>query len=259
MFPKYSELQYPLLKEIANRGGVTRPSDFNHEGKTVYQVLADYFDLSTELRMRRKSEHDKRLVWDNMVQWARNDLRKAGLINNSERGIWRLSPEAYEHLEKMENEQIARGNYSNITKVSLDVFREIQENYVKIGEEGEQFVLDYERRRLADIGKEHLIPRIKQMSVEDVSAGYDILSFDENENKIYIEVKSTTTSMLEFELTKNELEKSKAFGESYWIYRVIKIRSSFPEIVTFQDPYNLIKEKKLELKPTSYKVTILEG
>lgn len=256
MFPKYSEIQYPLLKEIADRGGVTRPSDKNQEGKTVYQALADYFDLSYDMRTKAKS--DRRLVWDNMVQWARNDLRKAGLIDNSERGVWQLTPEAYEHLERMENEQIARGNYSNISRVSLETFRKIQENYVRIGEEGEQFVIEYERRRLAEIGKEHLISSIKQMSIIDVSAGYDILSFDENENEIYIEVKSTTTSMLEFDLTKNELEKSKRFGKSYWIYRVIKLRTSSPEIVTFQDPYTLIKENRLELKPTSFKVVILE-
>src|SRR5262249_37569117 len=56
------------------------------------------------------------------------------------------------------------------------------------------------------------------ISVEDNTAGYDVLSYDsgvvEPTNRL-IEVKSTTASPLRFNLTRNEWNKALEFGTSY--------------------------------------------
>ncbi|MCK4454402.1 DUF3883 domain-containing protein, partial [Candidatus Parcubacteria bacterium] len=61
----------------------------------------------------------------------------------------------------------------------------------KIGERGELVVFKKEKEYLESIGKKELSTQVRHISKEDDSAGYDILSFDESENKKYIEVKST--------------------------------------------------------------------
>lgn len=69
-------------------------SDFRIKPSDTYRPLADYFQLTEQERKQpRESERNiGRPQWNNMVQWARNDLIKSGYISsNSPRGIWQLS------------------------------------------------------------------------------------------------------------------------------------------------------------------------
>ncbi|MEW6258175.1 MAG: DUF3883 domain-containing protein, partial [Pseudomonadota bacterium] len=60
----------------------------------------------------------------------------------------------------------------------------------EIGRLGEEYVLEYENRRLNELGINRTgRPQAKFLS--DVGAGYDILSLDKNGNNIFIEVKTT--------------------------------------------------------------------
>jgi hypothetical protein len=59
-----------------------------------------------------------------------------------------------------------------------------------IGAEGEEYVMRYEKERLADLGISKKYPI--QKSLESTDYGYDILSCDHNGSEIYIEVKTTT-------------------------------------------------------------------
>ena len=93
MLPEYKEIQIPLLRELARRGGQSKPSD-KRMGKSIYDALADYFKL-TEADLDREvfesTNETYRSKWKNMVRFARKDLVKKGLIDNSERGVWRLT------------------------------------------------------------------------------------------------------------------------------------------------------------------------
>ena len=51
----------------------------------------------------------------------------------------------------------------------------------RLGARGEKIVIDLERKRLSDLNKKKLAARVKQVSEETDSLGYDILSFDEDE------------------------------------------------------------------------------
>lgn len=46
--PKYSEINEPLILELLKRGGKSAPSAKDQSGKTIYNVLADEFDLSNK-------------------------------------------------------------------------------------------------------------------------------------------------------------------------------------------------------------------
>ena len=54
--------------------------------------------------------------------------------------------------------------------------------------------------------------------------GYDILSYDENDSEIFIEVKTTTADKIDgFYLTPNELEVAKEKKQAYKLYRVYNL------------------------------------
>ncbi len=74
----------------------------------------------------------------------------------------------------------------------------------ELGQQAEEFVLDYEKKRLEQMGinKEPI-----QISLIDVSAGFDILSYDKNGEEKYIEVKSCD-NRYRFHFSANEVEVS---------------------------------------------------
>jgi len=56
----------------------------------AYEALAKYFHLSKSLRSLTLD--DGRNRWENTVQWARNSLSQSDVLDNRERGVWRLKP-----------------------------------------------------------------------------------------------------------------------------------------------------------------------
>lgn len=90
-----------------------------------------------------------------------------------------------------------------------------------LGRAGEEAALAYERARL---NKEN--PALAKLVIPHFKLGnrlgYDLLSFDENGEPIYIEVKTSTDDSPDFTLTNQEYQKANkaiANGEKYYIYR----------------------------------------
>lgn len=105
-----------------------------------------------------------------------------------------------------------------VKKLTQKRLKEILEAEEKMGEEGEQFVLQYESYRLGDV----LSCKVKQISVIDVAAGFDIASFNTPESKEYdryIEVK-TYKGEPHFHWSKNEKDKAALLRDHYFIYLV---------------------------------------
>ena len=92
----------------------------------------------------------------------------------------------------------------------------------RIGGLGEEWVLRFESERLKKLGKERLARKLKHISrVEGDGAGYDILSYEEDGNLRFIEVKTTIGKLSQpFYVTNNELQKSKNETDHYYLYRV---------------------------------------
>ncbi|MGJ4096582.1 MrcB family domain-containing protein [Corynebacterium macclintockiae] len=95
----------------------------------------------------------------------------------------------------------------------------------KIGLLAEEAVIDYERRKLRLANRNDLAQKIVHESIEHGDgAGYDILSFTEEGEKLFIEVKATTGSIREsFFLSKNEVQFSGENAENYALYRVYNV------------------------------------
>lgn len=94
--------------------------------------------------------------------------------------------------------------------------KQLEDNEIS-GEKAELFVLEYEKKRIGI----PLCENIKRISEIDVSAGYDIVSFDSSESlepDRFIEVKAVSSSG--FFLSKNEYEIAKLKGDTYFLYLV---------------------------------------
>lgn len=94
-----------------------------------------------------------------------------------------------------------------------------------LGDSGEQFILEFERNRLAELGRPDLSKEVVWSSKEQGDGlGYDIRSFslDKNqENQLFIEVKTTYRGkFFPFYISSNELAFSRKAQSQYALYRV---------------------------------------
>ncbi len=91
----------------------------------------------------------------------------------------------------------------------------------EIGDAAELEVLEYEKNRLAK--RPELVKKIQHISQEDVTAGYDIKSFELNSTLStplvrFIEVKAVSITGYRFFWSRNEIEKAKLFKDRYFLY-----------------------------------------
>lgn len=90
--PSYDNMMNPLLKALRGLGGSASIAEL------IERVIEDE-GFTPEIVERRHSDtsNDTELAY--RLSWARTYLKKYGLINNSERGVWALTLEGIEHGE----------------------------------------------------------------------------------------------------------------------------------------------------------------
>lgn len=118
-----------------------------------------------------------------------------------------------------------------------------------LGLAGELFVLNYERARLIQLGKEVLAAKIEHTAkVRGDSEGYDILSFEKSGRERLIEVKTTKYgSETPFYVSRNEVAVSKRDADRYQVYRLFDFREA-PSLYTLLGAI----ESSCELSATTY-------
>ena len=125
-----------------------------------------------------------------------------------------------------------------------------------IGDLGEQFIFSQEREKV----KQYKLPKSKEViwvsRDKGDGLGFDILSYDAQGNEMYIEVKTTTQAeSASFYISANELEKSKQYADTYYLYRVYNFDTK-----TVQGQYS-IRKGSLEdmcMVPQIYRVDFKE-
>lgn len=123
----------------------------------------------------------------------------------------------------------------------------------RLGELGERFVLDFERRKLLDAGRDDLARRIDWVSnTRGDGLGYDIVSFDEwTDGERLIEVKTTNQGMrAPFYITSNELRVSTNHPDEYRLYRLFRF-SKEPRLFVLNPPL----ASQCSLEPTQYRAS----
>ncbi len=129
----------------------------------------------------------------------------------------------------------------------------IQSERDKVGALGEDIVL---KMLIEDSKKRKLKAPIHVSKIEGDGLGYDIRAWDDNEQEIYIEVKTTKTCFPDrFDISKNELAVSRELGKQYKIYRVynLDVQTGRCRLRIYNGP---LLDEDYRFEPTSYKVYV---
>lgn len=129
----------------------------------------------------------------------------------------------------------------------------------EVGDDGERVVLEYERRKLLQVGRSDLVNDIVHEEAKGSRPGWDITSFGKDGEKIYIEVKATTASRFDvFELTANEWRAAHAVEtrDRYYVYLVTSALTKKPQIEIIEAPHQLLTTKILDARPVGYAVSL---
>lgn len=120
------------------------------------------------------------------------------------------------YINELLSDLLAKQNSRKLKFTEESLLKKLEEQRIQ-GEKGELFVLDYEKRRL---NTKKDISKIKRISILDVTAGYDIVSFNDiNSNTIdrFIEVKSYNGKP-HFYWSANEIQVAKIKSKNYYLY-----------------------------------------
>ena len=113
-----------------------------------------------------------------------------------------------------------------------------------IGRKGEKIVFDFEKEKLKKINLNNLSEKVRWHAELNEKPGYDITSFDDNGDEIFIEVKSSSGKTInDVDLTKNEIMSmfDKKTKEKFYIYLVTNALTK-PEIEVIKNPSERLKD-----------------
>ena len=93
------------------------------------------------------------------------------------------------------------------------------------GLKGEKLVLEMEKRRLREVGREDLAEKVQHLAAIGKFPCYDIESRTDKDRPRRIEVKSGVGSISVIDLTRNEKRKAEEYGEEYVIAIVERVNT----------------------------------
>jgi hypothetical protein len=158
----------------------------------------EYFDSSSNILTQD-------VIWD-----ATHNCGKKMIVNEQLPASRRLI-KVNIPLFPIKHEVILRGSSTNY----IENARERK----NVGDGGEDLVMQYEAEKLANLGIRKKPEHIARSKGDGL--GYDILSYDEDGNPMFIEVKTTKSgSKTSFYVTINELTCSMENKENYYLYRL---------------------------------------
>lgn len=117
-----------------------------------------------------------------------------------------------------------------------------------LGTNGEEFVLEFEKKRLVDGGSPDLAEKVSNVS--RMNCGYDIFSYEVSGRNRLIEVKTTQRNFDHpFYISRNELNSSYNLSQYYWLYRVFNFNNGAGDIKCLHGDLNTL----LDLEGLSFK------
>ncbi len=217
MFKNFAKrVDYPYMP---TKGRISNLSQFNNLCELVkYEIDKDQKLLKL---------HEKRLDNESYIDVNHNVLTQDFIYA------------VVQHLNKLDKQSVSEPEIIKEKEVSVNELNAITENKPnfnpritnhaqnnaenkRIGDLGEIWILKHEKDFLIKHEKEQLAEKVNHSAKNKGDGlGYDILSYDLNGNKKYIEVKTTKGNKnTTFFISRNELERSKIEKENYYLYRV---------------------------------------
>jgi restriction system protein len=159
---EFSKYLGPILDALRELGGSGRP-------KEVTDQVAKNLNISDKIReVTLKSGSSK---WDNQIAWARQYLVYAGLIDNSQKGVWVLTPLGQNTtLTEKQGHEIFLNQVARIQKIRKEKNNEkvVEEIEIDSEDEKEETLLEV-LKAISPIGFEHLCQRVlREIGFENV-------------------------------------------------------------------------------------------
>lgn len=224
---RYFFYKFEMFKQFSERLEVTyRPIQGHIENIGHFNSLCEIvkYELSNDQELVQL--HKDRLTSDCYNDINLNILTQDFIFSVSQHSNPKKKPFPLSSKFKTGNE-VSATSLSNATEQLT--FKGKTVNFIqnnidnkRIGDLGELWVMKYEIDKLKQVGLQNLIDKIKHTAKDEGDGtGYDIQSFDENSQKIYIEVKTTKGDKNStFYITRTELERSKIEKENFFLYRL---------------------------------------
>lgn len=138
---------------------------------------------------------------------------------------WAVDPPARTESKK-ETNMVNEPDLIYLRRPIKTNYLEREQQNTRLGELGEQLVLEYERWQLQKNGKDSLAKQVEWISEKDDGAGFDILSRNLDGSHKFIEVKTTKLGKeTPFYFSKGELLFSQRTADDYHLYRVFNFDS----------------------------------
>jgi len=224
-FPeKYFLFKYRMFKEFVEKVNFPyKPIMGRIENLSVYSNLCEMLRDEIVKDEELLELHKQRLNEDHYFETSYNILTQDiiySTVTHFDR-VKNLETEksASERLIKVNKPLIPKPDKStHNSKVTKIDYSERQRINKRLGNFGEQLVFRYEQEKLKKYGS---TKEPEYVALTDDGKGFDILSYDERDEEINIEVKTTTQSCgTAFFITAGELKRSIEVKGKYRLYRV---------------------------------------
>ncbi len=167
----------------------------------IYFVLLKQYLQNFTLDKDNKFRFKPDKYFNYQTSDTRNFLISLGIIKNENDEYIILNNEILNKIKKQK-------------KSPLKLKEELKSKE-QLGQDAEKLVYENEVLKVKKIDK---TLKVVHIALEDVSAGYDIQSYNENREKIYIEVKAVSKTNYQFHLSPNEYNISKIYNHNYYLY-----------------------------------------
>lgn len=147
----------------------------------------------------------------------------------------KISLEVKSMREEVEITDKSENKTKEKRKIKID-YEQRDKNNRKYGDFAEEIVVLYEKDKL--VKHQDLIEKIKRVSVNDDSLGYDIMSFNEDGTERHIEVKAAEKhdGSFRFFISARELEVART-DKHYHLYVVFEYSSTNPKVFEMPNPF----------------------
>ncbi|PQJ79559.1 DUF3883 domain-containing protein [Polaribacter porphyrae] len=209
-------------------GGKTQPLT-----KERINEFDKYLNSSTYIKKIIKKEHLKNYNWHSLISLTKDFLHSNSTI--------------YDELEIISKEKFIELNQDNDSILTVSDIPESTKSYVnkernfkgkkidwskkqlvssRLGLLGEELIIEYEKSKIKKLKKENILNDNIIVEKKRDGEGYDILSYDKNGNKLFIEVKTTKGKINEpFYLSINEKAFYEKHKSQYIIYRLYEFNN----------------------------------
>jgi hypothetical protein len=130
----------------------------------------------------------------------------------------------------------------------------------KVGDAGERAVLKHERQKLLELGRLDLADKVRWHPEHNEFSGWDITSFDEHGDQLFIEVKASAGKQINAVcLTENEWNAAQHARHSarYHLYFVTHALSAAPRIERLCNPLLYVESGSLTIEPIAFELRLI--